>query len=208
VDGIVWDLRGVLPFFEEGLVALMDARDRLLTPGGTIIPLRDTVWAAPVDAPEVYRRHFRGWDESACGFDLQGGRRLVAQSWSKATVAADQLLAEPGCWVALDYRQIQGPDADATVTWIVRRDGTGHGFAAWFETELAEGIGFSNAPDQPELLYGQAFFPWPEPVPLRAGDEVSVHWQARLVGRDYVAKRVRCVFASPPSWAPPTPRTT
>jgi protein arginine N-methyltransferase 1 len=40
VDVIVSDLRGVLPALEQGLVSIMDARDRLLAPGGRLIPHR------------------------------------------------------------------------------------------------------------------------------------------------------------------------
>jgi protein arginine N-methyltransferase 1 len=68
----------------------------------------------------------------------------------------------------------------------VTRDGTAHGLAVWFDAVLTDGVGFSNAPGAPELIYGQAHFPWPEAVPLREGDEVECHLRADLVGGDYV----------------------
>ena len=45
---------------------------------------------------------------------------------------------------------------------------------------------FTNAPGAPELIYGQAFFPWSRPVTLLIGDAVSVSMRAILVGEDYV----------------------
>jgi protein arginine N-methyltransferase 1 len=73
-----------------------------------------------------------------------------------------------------------------SVRQTIERQGTVHGIAVWFDTVLAEDVGFSNAPGQPELIYGQAFFPLAEPVALSAGDEVAVRFDAHLVGDDYV----------------------
>src|SRR5687768_6067497 len=41
---IISDLRGVLPWFQQHIPAIIDARKRLLAPGGTLIPGRDFVW--------------------------------------------------------------------------------------------------------------------------------------------------------------------
>ncbi|MBC8254064.1 MAG: hypothetical protein H8E35_08545 [Ardenticatenia bacterium] len=47
-------------------------------------------------------------------------------------------------------------------------------------------MGFSGAPSEPELIYKNAFFLWPEPVDLAIGDQVSVFLAANLVGESYV----------------------
>src|SRR5215204_5993778 len=51
---IISDLRGCLPLFEQHLPAIKDARERLLARGGVLIPHRDILWAAPVEAPDRY----------------------------------------------------------------------------------------------------------------------------------------------------------
>jgi protein arginine N-methyltransferase 1 len=56
----------------------------------------------------------------------------------------------------------------------------------WFNATLLDNIGFSNAPDQPELIYGNAFFPLRQPVELTAGDAIEVTLKANLVGEDYI----------------------
>ncbi len=61
-----------------------------------------------------------------------------------------------------------------------------HGLGVWFDSELAEGIEFSNAPSKPELIYGQAFFPLSEAVTVEAGDTITAFLAAHLVGDDYV----------------------
>src|SRR5205823_3335981 len=57
---------------------------------------------------------------------------------------------------------------------------------AWFDTTLAEDVGFSNTPLAPELVYGSAFFPWTEPVTLTAGETVCVTLRVRAVGEDNI----------------------
>ncbi len=54
-DIIVGDIHGVLPFFGNSLHSLIDARNRFLAPSGRMIPLRDSVWVALVEAPDRYR---------------------------------------------------------------------------------------------------------------------------------------------------------
>jgi protein arginine N-methyltransferase 1 len=95
------------------------------------------------------------------------------------------LLTPPLLWATLDYATVENPDARGALDFSIQRAGTGHGIAAWFETCLADGIGFSNAPGMPEAVYGSLFFPWTEPVPLSEGQTIRVDLQATLVENDY-----------------------
>ena len=52
--------------------------------------------------------------------------------------------------------------------------------------ELADGIGFSTGPESPETIYGSVFFPWLEPVPMTAGQNVCVELEAKLLENDYL----------------------
>lgn len=185
-DVVVADLRGALPFFGRVAESFADARRRLLAPGGVLIPRADTLRAAPVEAEEAYRRIVGPWEEGHFGLDAEPARRRVVNSWARERFGADQVLAAPQVWTTLDYRTIEEPDARGTLSWTVARDGVAHGFALWFDADLGGGIGYSTAPGAPETIYGTAFFPWPRPVPLRAGDRVRVELEARLVGDDYV----------------------
>lgn len=185
-DVVVSDLRGVLPLFEQHVASVADARERLLAPGGVLVGRRDTVYAAPVQAAEEHGRITGPWDDHARGFDLSVGRRAALNTWSKVRVPAEQLLGEPRVWTVLDWRTVREPEVRATMEWRARRAGTMHGVAAWFHAELAEGVGFSTGLDAPETVYGTAFLPLLEPVPLDAGDAVTVEMQARVIAEDYV----------------------
>ncbi len=186
-DVIVSDLRTVLPPFQSHVAAIADARERLLAPGGVLIPRADVLCAAPVEAPETYAKMVDVWTEQAHGFDLRALRRVAENSWTKVEVLRPgQLLASARTWVVMDYTRITEPNLRGRLAWPAEREGTAHGFAMWFDAQLAEGIGFSTGPHAPTTVYGRGFFPFPRPVPLRPGDEVAVEVDARLVRGDYI----------------------
>jgi type I protein arginine methyltransferase len=81
---------------------------------------------------------------------------------------------------------VENHDVRGNLEWIVERAGTGHGIVVWFDADLAEGIGFSNAPGTPESIYGSFFFPWTQPASLQKGQTVCVSLEAKLVENDYV----------------------
>jgi Arginine methyltransferase oligomerization subdomain len=185
-DIVVSDMRGVLPVYEQHLSSIIDVRRRLLAPGGVMIPQRDTLWIAAVEAPDLYKKHTVPWDGNPYGFDMRIALPVTTNTWIKARVTSEQLLVEPKCWATLDYPTLETTDVSGEVTWTAARAGTGHGFIVWFDTDLSEGVSFSNAPDTPELIYGSAYFPWSEPVALAIGDTVCVALRANLVSEDYV----------------------
>ncbi len=193
MDVIVSDLRGILPLFDHHLKSIADARRRFLKPGGWLIPQRDTLWVAAVEAPELYASVVAGCSENGFGFDMAGARKIATQIPRKAQLEERHVLLEPQTWLTLDYATREEGEASAELTWTAARAGTAHGLALWFETELAEGIGFSTGPVAPKTIYGQMFYPWAEPVGLIPGDFVAVGLRAKPVGEDYVWRWDTCV---------------
>jgi len=186
VDVIISDLRGVLPLFGHHIASIADARKRFLAPSGTLIAQRDTLWAAVVEAPNLYDRYATPWIDNDFGLNLRAGQRIVSNNWQKARTGVDQLLTDPQQWAALDYNVLECTDVSAELNWTAMRAGTAHGLSLWFDATLAEGVSFSNAPDQPELIYGSAFFPFSAPIAVASSDEIYVTLSANLVGDDYV----------------------
>ena len=185
-DVIISDLRGNLPFYNRALPAIIDARQRFLAPGGRLIPRCDTLWAAVVAAPGLYRRSLGVWEGRRFGLNQAAARDLAMNTTQWCYLGPDKLLGPPQCWGRLDYTTLQSPNLTGAVTWEMDHPGTAHGLLVWFDAELAPGLGFSNAPGAPKLIYGQTFFPWPQPVALARGDLVAVSLAARLVGEDYI----------------------
>jgi protein arginine N-methyltransferase 1 len=186
VDVIISDLRGVLPLFHHHIPSIVDARERLLRPGGVLIPQSDTLRAALVHAPGEYERYVAPWEQDGFGFDLQSARSLATNTWNICRIGGDAVLTAPQTLAHLDYATITDPNLRAEVTWTVPRSATAHGMVVWFDATLADGLTFTNAPGEPEVIYGRAFFPWTEPVGLEVGDTVTVRVHADLVGDDYL----------------------
>lgn len=185
-DLMISDLRGALPLYSHHLPAIIDARQRLLAPGGRQIPQRDTLWAAVIEAEHVYQRYTSPWLDNPYDLDMRAAHNLVIHSWGKRKIAPDQFLTEAGCWASLDYTTLTSPHVRGGTSWTVSRAGTAYGYAMWFDAIVADDIGYSNAPGRPECIYGHQFFPWLEPVELAPNDRVSLDIQAHLVGDDYI----------------------
>jgi protein arginine N-methyltransferase 1 len=181
---IIFDLRGVLPWFQYNIPSIIDARQRLLAPGGTLIPRRDLLWAAVVEAPDHYEKLVGPWNRFP--LDLSAGTRLITNNWRKTRIRPEQLLTEPVCWTTIDYYNVDRVDVQAEISWRVARNATAHGIAVWFDADLVDDIGFSNHPAEPELLYGNGFFPFSEPVEVLEGEPITVRLGANMVANDYV----------------------
>jgi protein arginine N-methyltransferase 1 len=182
-DVLISDLRGTLPLLGRHIPAIVDARRRLLKPGGAQIPARDWIKVALVGES--------GADQPvhpapANGVRLDPVERALTHLWSSARLKPDDLVSEPATWTTLDYRTIGGPDLDGTVILTAARPACVRGLGAWFETELLPGCGFSTAPGGPGHVYGHALFPLPRPIEVEAGDVLEVRLRADLVGADYV----------------------
>ena len=184
-DVIVSDMRGVLPLLGENIPSIVDARQRFLAPGGVLIGRKDVVWVALIEARETYALLADPWEHNILKQDLSPARQRAVNAPRKARASVNQLLAKPKVWATLDYKTIQDPNVQREFEWTIERSGTGHGLLAWFDADLTDGVGFSNAPGAPETIYGAQFFPWQNPVLLAVGQNVCVKLEASFIGDDY-----------------------
>ena len=184
VDVIVSEVHGVLPFYDDGLPSIIDARRRFLRPGGHMIPMRETVSVAVVAAPDAYQWIVGPW-ENSYGFDCAGARRRSLCTWMRLRCAPEQLLVEPKVWSVLDYLDLQSPSARGQASWTVANAGQAHGLCVWFDCETAPGSGFSNSPLSGERhVFSNGFLPWSEPCELEVGDQVDVEVRVDMVQSD------------------------
>lgn len=185
-DVIVSDLRGVLPLFQRHIPSIIDARERLLAPGGVMIPRRDSLWVCMVHAPELYDKHVLPWGDSPYSAGFEPMRHYLVNNWYRCHMDSDAMLAPAAPWATIEYDSVRRPDVAGTVAFDLGRSAIAHGLLVWFDGELGDGVGFSNAPGRPELIYGQAFFPLLSPLSMIGGDRVTLTLQADLVNDDYV----------------------
>ena len=185
VDAIVSDLNGILPWFQQHLCSVADARRRFLAPGGVVIPKKEIVWLGVVESQQAYSEHAQPW-ETGHDFEMHAAQDLATNTPQRVRLLPEDLLAPPQCGVVLDFMQLEEPDSRADVSFLVTRPGLGHGMLVWFDCVLTDEISFSNAPGRYKTIYGQTFFPWTRPVSLETGDAVRVKLRCNLVADDYI----------------------
>ncbi len=188
VDVIVSDLRGNLPFCVRSIELIAHARDRYLKPGGALLPFRDRLFVAPIEAPVAWGARVGPYAAPPLGFDMRAAREGAASEYHNDRghpFQASQLLAPAVEFGSVDYANVRPAPIRGDARFSFERDGLAHGFALWFDAEIAQGIGYSNAPGE-DHVYGRVFFAWPEPVAVRAGEEVAVALFAQPVQDDYI----------------------
>lgn len=186
VDVIVSDLRGVLPLHQHHLPSIVDARNRFLSANGRLIPRRDRLWVALVEAFDTYATLSAGWQALDSKFDLAPLQKYMTNLRRKDECGPGQLLMEPRCWADLDYAKLTAVNVAGEAVAVATRAGIAHGLCLWFETELTANVGFSTGPADPKMIYGRLLFPLSAPVDVAAGDAITISLRADLVAADYV----------------------
>ncbi len=186
VDLLVSDIRGTLPFYGHAIRVMENARQRFLSPGGVVIPQRDTLMGAVIEAGEFYSGLLSPWKDSVSRIDFSPAVPLILHGCYSSKFKAEQLLTKPQSWWVLDYAAGASVRAAARLSFQAKREGIGHGICLWFETQLFEDIGYSSGPDGTATIYRQMFLPWLEPVRVTEGQKIEVQLQADLVGSDYI----------------------
>lgn len=183
-DVVVADLRGMLPLFGQNLVALKDARERLLKPGGALLPKRDVLKVAVVEHPAYFAALEAPWETSRFGFDMSDAFEAVTSDWysdQSHAIEPRHVITDTAPWASIEYATFTSYDLEGSVRLTATRAGVAHGLALSFDATIADGAGYATGPGEPgaaESVYRRAFFPWPRPVALSAGDVVEVRLRA------------------------------
>jgi protein arginine N-methyltransferase 1 len=186
VDVLVCDLRGAMPWYAQSVTSIIDARRRLVRPGGILIPQQDELFAAVVEAPETYYKRITSLHQPQFEIDQSPARRFLVNTWFHAEVGPDQFLTEAQPWTVLDYTTVEDPNPRGQMLFTVQRDALAHGVSMWFRATLGPDAGFTTEPGEPALVYGNPFFPFEHPVQLSTGDVVKFDLRADVTSGDYV----------------------
>lgn len=185
-DVIVADVHGSLPYYNGSVATLIDARDRLLKPGGVMMPERDVVSASVVNFPKAYRELSDPWGSDVYGFDFSDHRDMVVNELRRANFSETNLLSDCVECVDLDYKTINSTHMQSSIKLHIEKDGVAHGLGLWFDCHLNQHIKISNSPEREPLVYGQAFLPFERAMDLERGAEVKVDFKCNSVGGNYL----------------------
>src|SRR5262245_55892969 len=174
-DVIVADIHDTFGLQATGLGTLLDARERFLKPGGTLIPSRIQLLAAPVEAHDLYRKTVDVWQQQIQGVNLSPLRALAVNQRYPARFRPAQLLAAPSVLSTMELMTMSGLYVGGAARMEATQSGTLHGACGCFVTTLTDGVAIGNLPgDSDTTNFAQAFFPIETPHSIEEGDAVSI----------------------------------
>jgi len=187
VDIVIGDLHGTMPFYNFNILSMRDAGTRHMKPDGIMMPRRDVLHAAPLQSPEDYRCIEKPWAIDVYGLDLSAGRRFLINTWwRRSTTDKVSLLAKPQCWGEIEYATVSSPNLEGECDWLIDENGIVHGLSVWFDGDIGPNAGYSNAPNLPALVYGNAFFPLENPLHVKKGERLVTKFSAKLIADEYI----------------------
>ncbi len=174
VDIIVSALTGNFLLSEDLLPSLFHARDRVLKPGGTLLPSAATMIAVPVTAARMHQKEIASWSVPQEGIGLDAARPYAANTvFYRAEELRDAAyLAEPRTLHSLDFSTDTYSHVHAEVTYEIAQSGICHGWLGWFTMKLGDEW-LSTSPLDKPLHWAPAFLPLDPPLALERGEQVS-----------------------------------
>ncbi|MEZ5341498.1 MAG: class I SAM-dependent methyltransferase [Acidimicrobiales bacterium] len=186
IDVVLHEQMGDELFNENMVQNLLDLRDRVLAPGGRIIPARFRLYVEPVSLHDTMRVR-RFWNiELPDGIDL--GSMVSSPTAARFNIgpAAEQVWARPGSVastigeptpvLAFDLNTLEGIDAlptDHVVERVAATDAIIDGVCVWFEAIFDDDTVLSTSPLEPVTSWGNRMFRLDSPI--AAGDKIRIY---------------------------------
>jgi len=191
---LVTETMGSLGLDESMLSFVLDARRRLLTESAVVIPQRVGLMIAPAEIPAEYDKFIGWWSEPHYGFDLSPLRVFASNSLLFMNLRPDVEVARANEIFAVDLATFDSTLVRGTTTFTAERDAQVHGFAAWFDATLAEGIHVDSRRTQ-DSSWKQAFLPLEVPLRVAHGETIFVDvetddgkswtWRGRVASEEF-----------------------
>ena len=173
VDVIVCEILGSIALQGGILGPLIDARKRMLREGGRVIPQSLELSIVPVEVPKMHDE-IDLWKPDLYGLDFSPIRPFAINNYYNFKCDPQNFLSDPKPLGRIPLSEAESTYVRGTATCVATCAGILHGIAGWLSLDLAPGITISNSPSKANVNWGHAFFPLETPVPLNAGDRVSV----------------------------------
>jgi hypothetical protein len=171
-DVLVTETLGAFGFEERILSSVIDARERLLRPGATIIPRRVELFVVPVELPVIFERHISCWQRSPYGFDFSPLAIFASNVIYVANIESSTFLASPARIISCEMANVESADVSGRVQFEAARSGVMHGFAGWFRATLAQDVILSN--ELPMTSWSHAFLPLEQPQSIDAHTPIDL----------------------------------
>ncbi|MFC1609454.1 50S ribosomal protein L11 methyltransferase [Myxococcota bacterium] len=180
-DLIMSEWMGNLAFVEGMFDDVLLVRERLLKPGGRMLPAGIEVMLAPIDDPVLFSANGPGfWREPIHGLDLSNLEQLELKQGRAAQMRVEpaSLLSPAAPIVTLDL-SLAAPGEQWTngeVEFEVQRDGVLNGFAGWFVAQLSRSVVLDTGPHRPVTHWAQTYLAFP-PQMTKKGSRLDIAYR-------------------------------
>lgn len=171
-DIIISETLGSFGVDENTLEFTCDARDRLLKPGGVLLPHAIKLYLTPVEAVHCYKK-IDFWRQIN-GIDFMPAFDVFSKKIMVESIQKKHFLAESQLFKAIDFYQAGCHPIESKNYFNIFKKGIIHGVAGWFDLALTDSEILSTSPLKPVTHWKQAFFPIREPVNVIPGDVMEL----------------------------------
>ena len=184
VDVVITETIGNAAVDEGILDSVIDARTRLLRPGGRVVPRRLRLWTAAVESWDDHTV-VSDWSAPSLPFDFGAARARAEEMLWWVDLDDKSLLSEPALVADIDLETVTDSDLTGGGRLVATRDGVLHGLVCWFDAEVSEDLWVGNAPPAEAPSWSQALLPSPRPVDVSAGQVLAWEVTASANGQHW-----------------------
>jgi len=170
---------------DEGISTIIeDARERLLKPGGKLIPREIEVYLCPICVPEAHAQIPHVYDQDLI-VPPEKGRPPFRAYYQIIGLKPELILAEQKLLDQIDLCGHTKPTFQRGFEFTIERNGIFSGFAAWFKARLSETIILDTSPWAPPTCWGQAYFAVQHQCEVQKSDLLELTFSARKDGEAF-----------------------
>lgn len=181
VDVVVTETIGNMAFDEGIIAAVCDARERLLRPGGRIVPETVALVVAAVEGFDHHDQRER-WRRPFFSLDFAPLRRVALHNIWDEQLDERRLISEPQRVAVADLAVVGRDDVIVDAELVSRRAGTVHALGCWFEAALGHGLELSNAPPSDVPSWSQGILPLAGPLSVAEGEHLRIRIKVASAG--------------------------
>ena len=192
-DLIVSEWMGYFLLFEGMLDSVLAARDRYLSPGGTMLPNRCTISLVALSDPARYDSLVGFWAD-VYGFKMSCMRSPILAEASVEVVPAAAVVSAPATVLNLDIIRckVEDTEFDARFTLRIERSCDLTALVGYFDTffDLTSPVSFSTGPAATPTHWKQTVFYLPHRLPVTADQVLNCRIVCKRMKSDARALKV------------------
>jgi len=183
---IVSEWMGYFLLFEGMLDSVLEARDKYLAPGGTMVPNRTTISMVGVSDEQRYGQLLEFW-EDVYGYKMKCMRAPILEEASVEVVPSSSVCSDSSMVLDLNLNTctIDDTQFNTPFTLTINRDCNLTAIVGYFDTyfNLSTPVMFSTGPLATPTHWKQTIFYLPAKLPVTVGQQIPCN---------IICKRMKC----------------